>query len=236
MKTTGHLLTLLAFSASTAAHAQFDFSHVQYWVGSGADSSVLVVDFQDNLAGSAFAWGYLHNGPVTAETMLNDIADADPAFTAVTTGGFLGDVTYWDHAGISGGPDYWSTWDGNDQGGWDSNLGIGGMVGNGDLFGCSYTDFNPAIEPGIALPAAIPTGIREVQATIVQVWPQPATDIVYVRSDRAGRKEVTLFDMAGVVIKREAMNSMIITLDVASLPAGMYLLQVGDSKRLIAVQ
>ena len=236
MKTTGHLLTLLAFSASTAAHAQFNFSQVQYWVGAGADSSVLVVDFQDGLAASAFAWGYLHNGPVTAETMLNDISAADPAFTANTTGGFLGDVTYWDHAGISGGPDYWSTWDGNDQGGWDSNMGISGIVGNGGIFGCSYTDFNPAIEPGIAIPAAIPTGIREMRAAVVHVWPQPATEILNVRSSASGQQAVVLYDMAGSILIRETANSAVAVIDVRSLPAGMYVLQVGNAKRLIAVQ
>ncbi|MEO7080810.1 MAG: hypothetical protein ABIY71_04745, partial [Flavobacteriales bacterium] len=86
MKTTGHLLTLLAFSASTAAHAQFDFSHVQYWVGAGADSSVLVVDFQDGTDDASYAWGWLHNGG-TGEDMLNAIAAADVNFSIDLTGG-----------------------------------------------------------------------------------------------------------------------------------------------------
>ncbi|MBK6892340.1 MAG: T9SS type A sorting domain-containing protein [Flavobacteriales bacterium] len=236
MKTTGHFLTLFALSASTAALAQFEFSQVQYWAGAGADSSVLVVDFQDGTGASSFAWGYLHDGPVTAEIMLNDITVADPAFTAVTTGGFLGDATYGDHAGIGGSPDYWSTWSGNDQGGWDSNMGIGETVGNGGLFGCSYTDFNPAIEPGAAVPAAIPAGIHEVRAAVVQVWPQPATDILHVRSNAAGQQAVVLYDMAGGTMARETVNSAVATIDVRSLPAGMYVLQVGDAKRLIAVQ
>ena len=236
MRTAGHLLTLLALSASTAAHAQFDMAQVQYWVGAGADSSVLVVDFQDGLVGSAFAWGYLHNGPVTAEAMLNDISDADPMFTAITTGGFLSDVTYGDHAGIGGSPDYWSTWSSNDQGGWYSNMGISEMVGNGGLFGCSYTDFDPAIEPGIAVPAAIPTGIREMRAAAVQAWPQPATDILNVRSSAAGQQVVVLYDMAGSTLFREATNSAVATIDVRALPAGMYVLQMGNAKRLVAVQ
>ena len=236
MKTTGHLLTLFALTASTAAHAQFDFSQVQYWVGAGADSSVLVVDFQDGSGSSSFAWGYLHDGDVTGETMLNDIAAADPSFTAVTTGGFLGDVTYGAFAGIGGSPDYWSTWSNNDQGGWYSNTGIADMVGNGGLFGCSYTDFNPAIEPGAAVPAAIPTGIHEVGAAVEQVWPQPATDIMNVRFGATGQQAVVLYDMAGNAVIRETANSGIASIDVRSLPAGMYVLQLGDSKRLIAVQ
>ncbi len=236
MKTTGHLFTLLALSASTAAQAQFDLSQVQYWAGAGADSSVLVVDFQDGTGTSSFAWGYLHDGPVTAEIMLNDISAADPTFTAVTTGGFLGDVTYGDHAGIGGSPDYWSTWSGNDQGGWDSNMGIGETVGHGGLFGCSYTDFNPAIEPGAAVPAAIPAGIHEVRAAIVKAWPQPATDILHVRSSAAGQQAVVLYDLAGSIVDRGVINSTVATIDVRSLPAGTYVLQVGDAKRLIAVQ
>lgn len=236
MKIAGRLLTVLAFSASTVAHAQFDFSQVQYWVGAGADSSVLVVDFQDGSGSSSFAWGYLHDGDVSGETMLNDIAAADPSFTAVTTGGFLGDVAYGAFAGISGSPDYWSTWTSNDQGGWDSNMGIGDMVGNGGLFGCSYTDFSPALEPGAALPAGIPAGIRELRATVVQVWPQPATDFLNVRSSAAGQQAVVLYDMAGNAVIREVANIGVATIDVKSLSAGMYVLQVGDAKRMIAVQ
>lgn len=236
MKTTGQLLTVLAFATSTAAHAQFDFSQVQYWVGAGPDSSVLVVDFLDGTGASSFAWGYLHDGDVSGEALVNAIADADPAFTAVTTGGFLGDVTYGTHAGISGSPNYWCTWSSDGQGGWYSNLGLAEMVGNGGLFGCTYTDFNPAIEPGPAVAAAVPTGIHELHAANVRAWPQPATDLLYVRSSEAGPQAITVYDLGGGSVIRGFANGVAAVIDVRALPAGMYVLQLGRAKRLIAVQ
>ena len=61
-------------------------------------------------------------------------------------------------------------------------------------------------------------------------------DILHVRSNAAGQQAVVLYDMAGGTMARETVNSAVATIDVRSLPAGMYVLQVGDAKRLIAVQ
>lgn len=214
----------------------FTAADVNFWVGSGTDTTLLVVDFQDGSGASSFAWGYLHDAGVTAETMLNDIAAADPEFAAVTTGGFLGDVTYGDYAGIGGEPNYWSTWSGTNLGDWSMNMGISTELENGGFFGCSYTDFFPAIRPGFPTAASFTTGVTATIAPSFNVWPQPATDLLNVSTELAGQQEVIVYNMAGTRVYQGVTNGTVSTIDVRSLSAGMYVLQLGTAKRLIAVQ
>ncbi len=148
-------MLVAAMSMIPQCFAGFSFEQIRYWVGDGPDTAMLVVDFQDGTFDSTYAWGYLFNGTATGEDLLNAVADADPNFSIVTGGGFLNDIHFNDHAGIGGNPDYWGTWTHSDTG-WYMNTGITEALANGDRFGCSYTDFAPALAPGVALPALDP--------------------------------------------------------------------------------
>ena len=168
----------IALLGATRAQGQFSMADIQFWVGSGSDSAVLVVDFQDSTANSSYAWGYLFSGTATGDDLLNAVAAADPLFTVNTAGGFLGDLTYSTHAGIGGtGGLYWSTWTGTSQATFAMNGGIAEVLSNGEWFGCSFTDFNPAIVPGEPIAAPLPTGVHEVLAAeAVVVYPNPVVE------------------------------------------------------------
>lgn len=228
----------LAPTEPLAAFDPFGFTadDVAFWVGAGTDTTILVVDFQNGSGSSSFAWGYLYSGEVTAETMLNDIAAADAEFAVVTTGGFLGDVTYGTYAGISGSPNYWSTWNATDLGNWTTNLGISTTLTTGGFFGCSYTDFNPAIRPGTPVAASFTTGIEEVAAVQVQVWPLPATDYLYVSATAQGQQAVNIYNTRGSRVLQGDVNGMESRIDVSMLAPGLYVLQIGSVKRTIIVQ
>ena len=235
MKTAGHLFTLLAIAAGTSAHAQFDISQVQYWIGGGPDSSVLVIDFQDGTDDPSYAWGWLHTGG-TGEEMVNAISAADPDLDVEVTSGFLNSISYGSHAGIGGSPDYWSTWDGTSVATFVSNLGLAGILGNGDWLGCSYTDFDPALAPTEPIPASVPTGIRETHAARVQAYPQPATDILILGTTTQGQQPIVIYDLTGERVFQGTTSGPLTTLDVRALSAGLYVLQTGDVKQVIAVQ
>ncbi|MDX9749619.1 MAG: hypothetical protein RBT71_00865, partial [Flavobacteriales bacterium] len=162
---------------------RFTADDVTFWVGSGANEAVLVVDFQDGTGTSSYAWGYRFDGATTGEAMLNAVADADPNFAIVVGGGFLSDITYNSYAGIGGSPDHWSTWSGTNLGNWYMNMGIGTAVADGDLFGCSYTDFAPALRPYYPAAATGSTSIAEQRANDLLVYPQPATDVLTIRTE-----------------------------------------------------
>ncbi len=135
------------------ASAQFNWQNIDFWVGSGSDSALLVVDFGTADFDSSYAWGYRYSGAKTGEDMLVDIAAADINLSIDVAGGFLNDVIYHRHAGIGGQPDYWSTWSGADTASLISNMGISTALVSGEWFGISYTDFAPALKPGLPIPA-----------------------------------------------------------------------------------
>lgn len=221
-----------------AAYEPFRFTatDVTFWTGSGANEAVLIVDFQDGTGTSSYAWGYRFDGTTTGEAMLNAVVDADPNFAVVVGGGFLSDITYNGHAGLGGSPDYWSTWSGTNLGNWYMNMGIGTSVAHGDLFGCSYTDFAPALRPYYPVPAMGGTSVAEHATNELLVYPQPATDVLGIRSDRGLNEPVRITDLAGQLVYTGRTNGLLTTLDVSAFTSGLYVLQVGEVKRTIAVQ
>tara|TARA_B110000046_G_C13009620_1_gene406085 strand:- start:274 stop:1818 length:1545 start_codon:yes stop_codon:yes gene_type:complete len=126
---------------------KYDASMIEYWVGAGADSAVLVVDFVVGPSGEAmsYVWGYRFDGTTDGETMLNAIAAADVNLS-VTAGPFLDDIIFNGLEGLAADPHYWGTWSGTNLTDWTENVGIGTTVSSGDWFGCSY-DAWPARRP-----------------------------------------------------------------------------------------
>lgn len=65
---------ILALFTSTAAFAEFNFSDITFWVGSGANQAALVIDWADGKTPQSLAWGYRWDGSATAEDMVSAIA------------------------------------------------------------------------------------------------------------------------------------------------------------------
>lgn len=149
----GLLMAALFYRPATA---QIAFADVQFWIGSGSDSTLLVVDFKDGSSDSSYVWGYAYSGSETGEDLINAVAAADLNFSVDISGGFLNDVVYGQHAGIGGQPNYWSTWSGADTSTLAMNSGISTALVDGEWFALSYTDFNPALLPGLPIAAFDP--------------------------------------------------------------------------------
>ncbi|MCQ2263258.1 MAG: T9SS type A sorting domain-containing protein [Bacteroidales bacterium] len=86
--------------------ATISTDQIQYWVGEGQYNAVMIVSWCEPEV--AFAWGYrFQTISTTVETMLSDIAAADPRFAYAISGGFLTDITYQDEQyDLSIAPDY----------------------------------------------------------------------------------------------------------------------------------
>ena len=94
-------LALLAgsLSAVSATAAVESFDDITHWVGSGANESALVIDFNDGSAVDSFAWGYRWDGTASGAQMILDIAQFDPLLSIVSSGDasngfFLSSITY----------------------------------------------------------------------------------------------------------------------------------------------
>ncbi len=73
------LLITLGFAFPKAASAQAlisNFSDVTFWVGSGANQAVLVVDWNDGTSPVSLAWGFRWDGVATGQDMLLAIASS----------------------------------------------------------------------------------------------------------------------------------------------------------------
>lgn len=153
--------------------AQIDWAEIEFWTGNGSDSTLLVVSFNNGESDSSYVWAYRYNNGETGEDLINAIAVADPNFSVNISGGFLNDVIYHRHSGIGGSPDYWSTWSGADTASLISNAGISTPLVNGEWFALSYTDFNPALKPGLPIPAFNPEAFN---FSMVDTWVGSGTD------------------------------------------------------------
>lgn len=203
----------------------FKAQDVTFWVGTGTDTTLLVIDFLDSLGTSSFAWGYLHSGVATAQQMLIDIDAADPNLSVAIGGGFLNDITYNSFSGIGGNPNFWGTWSATNLGNWDMNMGINATLGNGDLFGCSYTDFNPALRPGYPTAASISTLIADNQETNnFSIYPNPSSDFIYLKlNDLEGElTTIKIMDATGKLVYIETTNSSTVQIPIAQFAKGIY--------------
>lgn len=218
-----------------AAFDPFYFTEddVVFWVGNGNDTTLVIIDFLTSNA--SYAWGYLHDGPVTGETILNDIASVDPNLTVNISGGFLMDLNYLTHTGGGGNPNYWGTWSATNLGNWEMNGGLSETFEGGDILGCSYTDFSPALRPNYPQAAGIPVSVYQMQpALAVSVFPNPTSEILNVETNSA--QIIRLFNAEGsLVVEKQTMNS-VEQIDVRHLATGLYFLQAGQSVVKVTIQ
>jgi hypothetical protein len=152
---------LVLFFALFVSYAQNpSFSDIKFWAGSGDKVAMFVVDFNDGATNECYAWGYRFDGDdVSAMTMLEDIAAADPNFSYAESGGFLSDIHYLTHSGVGGSPNWWSTFNFQNNA-WVMNMGYSELLSDSTIFGNSYTEwdanYNPVNLPGSPIAAKVP--------------------------------------------------------------------------------
>ena len=92
-----------------AKSISFSASDIQYWVGTGSNSAVVIIGWDDNPNGNfALAWGVHWNGNATAVNMLDTIATYDSRVAYAISSGFVTSIGYNDGTLISGSSaSYW---------------------------------------------------------------------------------------------------------------------------------
>lgn len=93
-----------------AKSISFPTSDIQFWVGTGSNSAVVIIGWDDNPSGNNFAlaWGVRWNGSCTAVNMLDTIATYDSRVAYAISSGFVTSIGYNDGTLVSGSEDsYW---------------------------------------------------------------------------------------------------------------------------------
>ncbi len=115
-----------------AKSISFPTSDIQFWVGTGSNSAVVIIGWDDNPSGNNFAlaWGVRWNGSCTAVNMLDTIATYDSRVVYAISSGFVTSIGYNDGTLVSGSED--SYWCYTLNGTWADAYGVQAMT-NGDV-------------------------------------------------------------------------------------------------------
>lgn len=134
-----------------AQNNSFTKSDVEFWIGEGPDSVTVVIDYVDSTQVSSFAWGVAFEDSITGNEILDYLMWYDIA-VEVDKGAFLSAIEYKKFQSNKPGF-FWATWEGTSFQDLFMNAGLSDKVGDDQLFGFSYTDFEPAIKPSIPVAA-----------------------------------------------------------------------------------
>lgn len=118
--------------------AQFSAADVKYFIGTGAKTAYLVVDFNDEHSPTSYVWGYrFDDSNLTMEDLINEIGIADPSLQVDVPSGFLYSISYNHHNPST--DDYWSTWSGISSNAMKPNNGVNNdPLVDGKWYGASY--------------------------------------------------------------------------------------------------
>lgn len=209
--------------------ARIDPSEILYWIGEGENSVVFAVNFADP-EDVCYAWGYKFAGEsVTIKEMMEAIAEVDHRFTftdepSAWGGMMLTDISFnYDEIlyNLNGynamynvnGVQSWYTFD-------EQTIANGNFVKWGD-----YT-IGTEIAPWVYVwetpvqPVTVYNDVEEVEASVLSVYPNPATDRLYVNVENMQRVEI--YDMAG----RNVLSTTTSIVDLSGIEAGVYFVTV----------
>ena len=202
---------------------------IQYWIGEGDNEAIFAVNFAEP-EDVCFAWGYrFADESVTIKDMMEAIAEVDLRFS------FTGEPSSWGgmmltdisfdyeraHYNLSG---YNAMYNLNGEQSlyaFDEQT-----VVNGDFV--KWGDYTVGTEIGYWIfvwetpvqPVTAYNSVSEIEASAMSVFPNPATDRLYVNAENLNYVEI--FDMTG----RSVMTSTMNVIDLSNVEAGVYFVTV----------
>ena len=209
--------------------AKIDPSEILYWIGEGENEAIFAVNFaypED----VCFAWGYRFAGEsVTLKEMMQAMAEVDHRFAFTDEpsswgGMMLTDLTFDDneiHYVLYGfnamynvnGVQSWYTFD-------EQTVADGDFVKWGDYrIGTEIAPWVYVWETPVQ-PVSIYTSVSENEASMVSIYPNPASETLYVNVEDMQRVEI--YDMTG----RNVLNTITSVVDLRGLQAGIYFVTV----------
>ena len=204
-------------------------SEILYWVGEGENSVVFAVNFADP-EDVCYAWGYKFAGEsVTIKEMMEAIAAVDQRFSFTDEPSAWGGMMLIDLAFNYNEVSY-------DLNGYNAMYNLNGVaswytfdeqtVVDGDFV--KWGDYTIATEIAQwtyvwetpVQPVTVYNNVNEVEAAALSVYPNPATEVLYVNAENL--KNVEIYDMTG----RSVMTSTMNVIDLSGVEAGIYFVSI----------
>ena len=222
------------------ADATINASDIQYWVGTGSNEVVFIVSWCDPYA---LAWGYRFDGEsVLVSDVLTAITTADPRLSYEGTPSWITDIVYTSgDQTYSFSPDYVTY---NVNGGYADVANVQ-TVHAGDYvkfggYGCAHMGESVWIEDPswgdywmyasvwttAINPASVPTSVENYDSQTLSVYPNPCTESIRIQTNV--NDDVVLYNLQGAMVMSTVAMDEITTLDVNSLPAGLYFVKSGN--------
>ena len=205
--------------------AMIDPSEIVYWIGEGENEVVFCVNW--NEPNIALAWGYrFSEATVTVENVMDAIAAADGRFSYVGSEGWLSDIVFDDYVNHYAlvGP-YWMynvngamAWYGYNE----QTVVDGDFIKWGDISCATEIAQWTYVWEQPVQPVTVYDAVEEVEAASLSVYPNPATEVLYVNVEKHNFVSVQIYDMAG----RSALTSTESVVNLRGLDAGVYFVTV----------
>ena len=212
-----------------AEEATIDPSEILYWIGEGDNEAIFAVNFADP-EDVCYAWGYRFAGEsVTIKEMMQAIAEADLRFTftdepSAWGGMMLTDLTFnynevhYELVGYNAmynlnGVASWYTFD-------EQTVVNGDFVKWGDYtIATEIAQWTYVWETPVQ-PVSVYSNVNEMAATTMSVYPNPATEVLYV--DAENLQSVEMYDILGHNVLTTTNN----VVDLSGLETGVYFVTV----------
>lgn len=207
-----------------AEEAMIDPSQIVYWIGEGENEAVFAVNWAD--PDICYAWGYRFSTPdVTVKTIMDAIAEADGRFDYEVGAWGVTDITFNDGELNLGVMEY-SYFMYNINGGYawygydEQTVMNGDFVKFGDVAcGTEIAEWTYVWETTVQ-PVPVYNTVAENMNGSVSVYPNPASETLYVNAENVERVE--LYDMTG----RNVLNTTSTVVDLRGFEAGIYFVTV----------
>lgn len=208
--------------------ATISANYVQYWVGTGNNQAIFIVNWCD--PDTALAWGFkFSEDSLLVSDMLTAITTADSRLSYAGTLSWLTDLTY-----TSGtetfqiSPDYiMYNVNGNYADVADAQYFHPGDYVKFGGYGCAVLDENwTATWTTPVTPVSIPTSVENYDSQKLSVYPNPCTESVRIQTNV--NDDVVLYNLQGAVVMSTVATDEITTLDVNGLSSGIYFVKSGN--------
>lgn len=203
--------------------AMIDPSEIVYWIGEGEKEAVFCVNW--NEPNVALAWGYRFSGEsVTVENVMDAIAEADGRFSYEGAGGMVNEITfdeYDTHYALAG---MWWLYNINGYMAWygynEQTVVNGDFIKFGDESCATEIAQWTYVWTTPVQPVTIWNAVEEVEASALSVYPNPASEVLYVNAENV--ISVEIYDILG----HNVLTSTESYIELRGLEAGIYFVKV----------